>query len=294
MGPDEAGHAVAMKREFVEWLAARDGVAHTSVAAIAGFGPRAIAAAVAAGDVERVRRSWIVTPDCSAPRRLAASVGGRTTCLTAAEDLGLWVPKSEHTHVWVPSTASRVGGATIHLHRAVPPVPVARTDPHEPPINVLFHVARCLPHADALAVWESALRTRKVDADVLRAVRWRSTRASRFARVATHLSDSGLETHFRELMLTIGVRVRQQVWIDDHPVDGLIGDWLAVQIDGFAFHQSPAARRRDLRQDARLTLRGYTVLRFDYLQTLFEPQYVIDTIRTAMAQGLHLAPSPRR
>ncbi|WP_058623451.1 endonuclease domain-containing protein [Microbacterium testaceum] len=283
-----------MKREFVEWLAARDGVAHTSVAAIAGFGPRVIAAAVAAGDVERVRRSWIVTPGCFAPRKLAASLGGRATCVTAAEGLGLWVPKNEHTHVWVPSTASRVGGTAIRLHRAVPPVPVPRTDPLEPPINVLFHVARCLPHADALAVWESALRTRKVDADILRAVRWRSTRASRFARVATHLSDSGLETHFRELMLTIGVSVRQQVWIDGHPVDSLIGEYLAVQIDGFAFHQSPADRRRDLRQDARLILRGYTVLRFDYLQTLFEPQDVIDTIRAAMAQGLHLAPFPRR
>ncbi len=282
-----------MTQELLEWLAARDGVAHTSVAAIAGFGPRVIATAVAAGAVERVRRSWIVTPDCSAPRRLAASIGGRTTCLTAAEGMGLWVPKSEHTHVWVPSTASRVGGAAIHLHRAVPPVPVARTDPHEPLMNVLFHVARCLPYADALAVWESALHTRKVDADIVRTVRWRSARANRFARVATHLSDSGLETHFRELMLTIGVRVRQQVWIDDHPVDALIGEYLAVQIDGFAFHRSPAARRRDLRQDERLTLRGYTVLRFDYVQTLFEPQYVVDTVRTAMAQGLHLAPSPR-
>ncbi|MDF2993957.1 MAG: helicase [Microbacterium sp.] len=213
--------------------------------------------------------------------------------MTAAESLGLWVPRSELTHVWVPSTASRVGGPGIRLHRAVPPVPVRRTDPVEPPLNVLFHVARCLPQADALAVWESALRLRKVDAEIVTAVRWRSTRASRFARVATQLSDSGLETHFREVMLTIGVRVRQQVWIDGHPVDGLIGEFLAVQIDGFAFHQSPADRRRDLRQDARLVLRGYTVLRFDYMQILFEPEYVIDTIRTAMAQGRHLAPFAR-
>ena len=220
-------------------------------------------------------------------------MSGRVTCVTAAEGLGLWVPRSELIHVWVPSTASRVGGSGVRLHRAAPPVPIARTDPDEPVLNVLFHTARCLPHVDALAVWESALRLRKVDADIVRAVRWRSTRASRFARVATQLSDSGLETHFRELMLSIGVRVRQQVWIDGHPVDGLIGECLAVQIDGFAFHQSPADRRRDLRQDARLVLRGYTVLRFDYMQILFDPQDVIETIRAALAQGRHLPPSAR-
>lgn len=112
-----------------------------------------------------------------------------------------------------------------------------------------------------------------------------------FAHVATSLSDSGLETHFRELMLTIGVRLRQQVWVDGHPVDAVIGERLVVQMDGFAFHSSPADRRRDLHQDARLVLRGYTVLRFDYVQILFEPQYVIDTVRLAMAQGRHLRAS---
>lgn len=118
-------------------------------------------------------------------------------------------------------------------------------------------------------------------------VRWGSARARAYATAAGHISDSGLETHFRELMASIGVAIRQQVWIDGHPVDALIGDSLVVQIDGFAYHRS-ADRRRDLRQDARLILRGYTVLRFDYVQVLFEPEYVIETVRTAMAQHRHL------
>lgn len=278
-----------MTRGLVEWLRGRGGVAHTSTAATAGFGPRAIAAAVAAHDVERVRRSWIVAPDCLSSRKKAASVGGRATCLSAARDLGLWAPKGDDAHVWVPSSASRLDLAGLRLHRAVPPVPVARTDPLEPAINVLFHVARCLPPADGLAVWESALRTGAVDAETLSAVTWRSTRAREFARIATFLSDSGLETHFRELMRTIGIVLRQQVWIDGHPVDALIGERLVVQIDGFAFHSAAADRRRDLRQDARLILRGYTVLRFDDVQLLCEPDYVIDTVRLALAQGRHLA-----
>lgn len=273
---------------LLEWLSRRGGVAHTSVARAAGHGARTIAAAVQAGEVDRVRRSWILTPECPAGRRSAASVSGRLTCVSAARDRGLWTPDSDRAHVWVPSTASRLDRTGLHLHRAAPPVSVPRTDPDEPVINVLFHVARCLPRADALAVWESALRTGAVDAGTLASVRWASTRANELAAVAGHLSDSGLETHFRDLLAGIGVRIRQQVWIDGHPVDALIGECLVVQLDGFAFHRAAADRRRDLRQDARLILRGYTVLRFDYTQVLSDPAFVVDTIRTAMAQGRHL------
>lgn len=82
--------------------------------------------------------------------------------------------------------------------------------------------------------------------------------------------------------------MRQQVWVDGHPLDGLIGDRLAVQIDGFAFHQA-RDRRRDLRADARLALRGFTVLRFDYAHVLFDADIVRETVLLAIAQGLHRA-----
>ncbi|MFJ6654036.1 DUF559 domain-containing protein [Microbacterium sp. NPDC091313] len=62
---------------------------------------------------------------------------------------------------------------------------------------------------------------------------------------------------------------------------------LAIQIDGFAHHRA-ADRRRDIAADARLALLGYTVLRFDYRQILFEPDAVRATVVAAMAQGLHL------
>ncbi len=90
-------------------------------------------------------------------------------------------------------------------------------------------------------------------------IEWRSARASRIAAVADVLSDSGLETHFVILMRSIGVVVVQQVWVDGHPLDALIGDRLVVQLDGFAHHSSTQDRRRDIEADARLRLRGYTV-----------------------------------
>jgi len=101
--------------------------------------------------------------------------------------------------------------------------------------------------------------------------------------------DSGVETEFLLLMKAIGIGVRQQVWIDRRPVDALIGEKLVVQLDGFEHHSSAPARRRDIQADARLRLRGFTVLRFDYYQVFFRPELVQDLVLAAVAQGLHLA-----
>ncbi|MFC8681445.1 endonuclease domain-containing protein [Microbacterium ureisolvens] len=157
----------------------------------------------------------------------------------------------------------------------------------EPIINVLFHAARCATPHEALAVWESAIRQKKASAENLRRVAWRSTAAASIARIATELSDSGMETRFATGMRHAGIPVRQQVRIDGRPVDDLIGDALIVQLDGFEFHRSAADRRRDIEADARLTLMGYTVLRFDYAQVYFDWEYVLETVRAAIAQGLH-------
>ncbi len=60
------------------------------------------------------------------------------------------------------------------------------------------------------------------------------------------------------------------------------------QIDGFEHRSKPSDRRRDMRADARLALRGYTVLRFDYQQVLLDSNHVIATaaaIRRAPTSG---------
>lgn len=282
-----------MSDALVEFVRRRGGAVHTRTARAAGFTPHVMVTAVSDGRIDRIRRSWLVHPECTPPRRAAASRGGRLTCVSAAAERGLWVPPADDIHIWVPPTASRLDPAHVKLHRAIGPVPLATIEPDEHIVNVLFHVASCLPPADALAVWESALRHRIVDAEVLARVVWRSPRAAEVARVAGALSDSGLESHFRALLTAAAIAMRQQVRIDGHRVDGLIGERLIVQLDGFAFHSTPADRRRDLEQDARLVLRGYTVLRFDYAQVMFDPEAVLDRIRTAMAQGLHLPPTPR-
>lgn len=269
------------------WLQRRGGVAHSQSARDAGYSRYRMAEAVASGSVHRVRRSWLTLADCPAELRVAAAHGGRLTCLSAAVRMGLWTPHPPSSvHIAVLHTAAHLPPSAAVLHWAQGPVAIARRDPTEHPINVLFQVARCIPRGDALAIWESALRKRVVDADVLARVEWHSARAAELAEIAGSLSDSGIETRFVTLLRRAGIAVEQQVWIDGHPLDGLIGRSLAVQLDGFAHHQA-RDRRRDLRADARLALRGITTLRFDYEQVFFEEDYVLDTVRLAMAQGLH-------
>ena len=272
---------------MLEWMDRRHGVAHSSQLRLAGYSQRETADAVTRGDLRRVRRSWLLRPTADPRRAAAAEVGGRATCLTAAGMLGLWVPDHSEVHVAVQATASRNSIDGVRLHWASAPAPVSRTMTEEPIVNVLFHIARCTVAHEAVAVWESAIRSKKVGADTLSRVAWRSTAAVQIAKVAGELSDSGLETRFAHGMRQIGVTIRQQVRIDGHQVDGLIGETLVVQLDGFAHHGSAADRRRDLEADARLALRGYTVLRFDYFQVFFRWDYVVETVLMAIAQDLH-------
>ena len=281
---------------LVEWVGGRHGVSHTSDARAAGFSSYDIAGAVSAGLLQRIRRSWLATSECDARRLAAARVSGRVTCVSSAAMRGLWTPDPAsdpgRTHVAVAGTASRVSSDSMRLHWGNGPAPVGRNANEDPPLNTLFHIAHCLPRPSALAVWESAIRRNIVDAGALPHVAWRSRQASELAAVASSLSDSGLESHLIDGARRAGVTIRQQVWIDGHPVDGLIGSSLVTQIDGFAHHSTAADRRRDLAADARLIARGYVVLRFDYYQLLFQWDLVLETILTAIAQGAHLRLGP--
>lgn len=274
--------------EFAEWLAQRSGAVHTSDARAAGWSAGLLASAVTSGVCRRVRRSWLVAPDCDARRVAAVAVGGRVTCASAAAMLGLWTPEHDGVHVAVPGNAGRLDADGLTLHWGSGPAPVARNAVDDHIANVLFHTARCLGRRKALPIWESALRKGLVELPHLQRIGWRNAEARELTRAASLLSDAGGETLFVDGMRAEGIAVRQQVVVDGHPLDGLIGDRLAIQIDGFAHHSSAADRRRDIRADARLALLGYTVLRFDYRQILFDWPYVRDTIVHAMAQGLHL------
>ena len=161
-------------------------------------------------------------------------------------------------------------------------VPPARGTLLESVPDMLAHVAHCLPHVEALVVWESAIRKGLVEPAELRRYRWLHPVAEGLRREAGDRSDSLLETIAADLLRHAGVPFQQQVPIQGHRVDLLVGARLVVEVDGFEFHDG-AQRRRDLEQDARLQLAGYRVLRFAYADLVGRPDHVLMMIRRHLA-----------
>lgn len=273
-----------------EWVRRNGRIAHTSDIIKAGATKHGIRAALAAGPLVRLRRDWLALPDCDPQLAFAASCGGRLTCLTAASRMGLWTFADNMTHLAVSPHASRLEvAADVKVHWSVGPAPSSRLMLIDPFENVLVRVAECQPFEAAVVVLDSALRMGKTTAGELRRLVAGSSRFTAAVEAASEFSDSGIESIPCVRFARIGIVVKQQVIIDGHPVDGLIGDRLVLQIDGYGPHSTADRRRRDLRQDGRLTLMGYTVFRFDYAQVVGHWAYVESTVLSAMAQGLHLS-----
>ncbi|MBX0301780.1 endonuclease domain-containing protein [Cryobacterium sp. 1639] len=280
--------------ELGSWLNQHGGIAHTHQALRAGFTRYAIVQNVAGGVCTRIRRDWLALPTAPTDLRAAAALRGRVACLSVASRLELWHLPDGMNHVAMPRNRAAPASDTLRVHWSAGPVPVARFALVEPIENALVHIAQCQPFEKALVVWDSALNKGLVSQQSLARLQLRGTAARAVRDVASGLSDSGLETLPVARLALAGIRVSQQVPLEGHDVDGLIGDRLVLQSDGFSFHSSPEQRRSDIAHDRRLALLGYTVLRYDYRQILFDWPRVENEILLAMAQGLHLAPPQYR
>ncbi|MCJ1707508.1 endonuclease domain-containing protein [Microbacterium sp. VKM Ac-2923] len=243
-----------------------------------------ISRAVDRGLVVRVRLNWIAVPSADPHLVAAARTGTMLSCVTAAERRGLWVAeRPERPHVAYPGRGRlEQTSAVVHWQRAIVP---RHPDQLEDDIeNILMTVAGCQPYESALAIWESALNKRLVDLDALRRLRWTGT-ARRLVEDVTPWSDSGLETFVPLRLRWMRLPIRAQIWIAGYRVDFLIGERLALQIDGG--HHVGAQRTEDIRHDVELMLRGFHVIRVGYEQVVHRWPEVQAQIMRAVAQGLH-------
>lgn len=256
-----------------------------------GYSAEQLRAAVRAGAVELYRRAWFVGREAPSDLREAARWGGRVSCTTFARRRGWWMPEGveEEVHLHFPpgSTGPRAPwGGVAHWAQPIAPLGRSLVATIE---DALAHIAVCLPPEQALVLWESAAGLERLAPEALRAIRWPS-RAAALAAEVTGLADSGLEVLVCRPLRRLRVRVRQQVYLAGRPVDVLVGEWLVIQIDGWAHHSSSTQRSKDISHDAELRLRGYTVLRFSYAQVVHDPAAVERAIRRALAAGLHDRP----
>jgi very-short-patch-repair endonuclease len=230
-----------------------------------------------------VGRAWLATDSASSAIVYAAEHRAQLACVSAATHRGLAVlthPAAPH-HWARPRSHPIAHHGVLHRDRAL----LALVDGLiESVPDMLQHVSTCLPHLDALVIWESAVRKSLVSLTELRRIQWSRLGPRRLAAEISDQSDSLLETLTADLLRHAGLEFRQQVRILGHRVDLLVGSRVVVQLDGYAFHSGAAQRAADAEHDARLQLHGWIVLRFTYLDVVSRPGHVLEMIRRALAQ----------
>ncbi|NYD68545.1 endonuclease domain-containing protein [Agromyces atrinae] len=157
--------------------------------------------------------------------------------------------------------------------------------------RMLRQIARCQPEEMAVAAFDSSIRLGLLSSDELAELAASST--AQFRRIVEAVdgrADSGIESLPRVRLARLGIEMVPQVKIDGHRVDGLVGERLVLQFDGFGPHSSRHQRNKDLAEDARLTSRGYTVLRFSYDQVIRDWEWVESEVLRAVEHGRHRWP----
>jgi very-short-patch-repair endonuclease len=250
--------------------------------------------AIERGSVVAIGKSIVAKPTTDPIAARAVRMGTRLACVSAALQRKLWAvddgrlhvtPRTRHSHC---SPDGLTPPAVLHWTRN-PADPVGDLVALESVVNMLVHVAKCQPLDYAVAVFDSAVRQAQIPIQELRQLA--ALHGGRFRQAVALTStqaDSGIESVTRVRRVWAGIHAREQVVIDGHPVDLLIGDRLIIQLDGRQHITDAAQLARDRAQDRRLVLMGYTVLRFGYADVIFRWPEVLEVIGRAIAQRRHL------
>lgn len=256
------------------------GIASRAQLAAAGATPTALADAVRAGALVRLRRGTYAHPEARGPAVEAAKAGGRLSCVSAARSYGWWGGMDVRTHLRVPPTARSVpalAAAVVHWTSSEPCGQSWRVSP----ADCLRSVVRCADEETAVAVPDTAVSSGAFRlSDLPRVFAHESRRARSTALLARPGSDSGVESIVRQRLTKVGYAVEQQVAVPGvGRVDLRVDGWLFIELDGYAYHGDRDAFERDRARDLGLAVRGGSRLRFSARQVLNEWDAVLDCIR---------------
>lgn len=162
------------------------------------------------------------------------------------------------------------------------------------PLLTVLLCARDLPFAGALTVADSALRHGSVTHDELVSAghAWRGGNKEQVEKIAAYangLAANAFESGLRAITAAAGYEFLPQFEVrvgalTVHPdlVDPLHG--IILEADSWGFHADREAHDRDCQRYTMLAADGWIVLRFTYDQVMFQPDYVLRCIETALSQ----------
>ncbi|WP_137844392.1 DUF559 domain-containing protein [Microbacterium sp. 2FI] len=263
-----------------------------------GMSGREITRAVRAGVLIRARRDrylHIETPDAVVR---AVRVGGRLTCLSLLQLLGVFVLANVRLHVHVPRDATRMRtpqsrsrrlrprrslGTRLHW-LAAPEVDVRSTCAD---IRVaLAHAVLCQPPRAAVASIDSALNLGLLGADALRDVfAMLPAKYGALERLVDGRAQSGPETFVRLMARGLGCDIELQVaFAGIGFVDLVLDGWLVVECDSRQYHSGWAQQLKDYRRDLALARLGYCVLRLTAEDIMYRPEEVLAALRGMLSR----------
>lgn len=262
-----------------------------------GWTYRILDHAVRRGWVQRIRNGWYALNETEEMLASAWRVGGLLTCVNGTASHRMWTPPDPRLHVVVPPHHARMRRSDDRRIRlASEPddsvvVHWRDADAHDrfraSPIDCVIDLSGCHPPARVLGALDSGVARGILSRADLRELRHRlpSSRGDLIDHVDPR-SESYPESVLRWYLRRAGLPFRIQRWIDDMRVDFLLGR-LVVEVDGREHHADPAAFERDRARDARLSIRGYRVLHFSYVQVVYRPDEVLAAVSAALDRGDH-------
>lgn len=250
--------------------------------------------ALSDGCITRVARNRYALTSLDAAVSTAHALSG-VLCLTSAALRHGWAVKHppELPHVSVGRrrklTGAQQRNALIHYH-----------DLHADDIVdgiatnrslTLQQCLRTLPHDDALAVADSALRAGDQWALRTAVATARGTGAKRVRTIAEQASPDAanpFESVLRSIALRVpGLRVRPQAlitsvtpWVRPDLVDEELR--IVLEADSFQWHGDRAALREDARRYDRLVANDWLVLRFAWEDVMFDQSWVREILLAAV------------
>ena len=267
--------------DILEYLRQSGGVARSGQLLGAGFTPRDLQRLAGLG-AHQPRRGVFVLPDCDRAFLAAILHNGRLSCASAAGHYGLWLRSPPGQ----PHLACRHGhGNGFIRHRTVrfpghPSLPVAAVE------DVALHALGCLAPPASTAIATSAIRLHGVPREML-ASRLQADRSGPARRILRELdlrAESIVEVDAQHLFRTHGITYDAQVFLPGiGRVDFLLGGFLIVEIDGFAFHSKREDMLRDRTRNNLSAVQGYAVLRYMPEHIWFNPGQVVAEIRSVLA-----------
>jgi very-short-patch-repair endonuclease len=283
--------------ELLVVLAELGGVASAAQLASAGCSRHHLQSALRAGAVLRVRRGWYALASVDPAELAAVRAGGLLTCVSALAARGVWVLSEDALHLAVPPNAVRSPARGLRLHWREWEGCGPESSSRDGIRACVLHAVACLPEEEAVMALDSVVDKGLLSFEDLMDLRGLApVGRRRVFDLVVPGCQSGLETRVRLAGVRLGVRVRAQVFVPGvGHVDTVLGDCLAAETDGRAFHAGSVQLEEDYRRTLALQARGFVVVRLSSRQVLHDWARTEASLAQLIHRRQHLwTPSQRR